>query len=86
MCSNRNYHSVPTRRQSVTRTDTIKGVGWFRVNTQYSLFSTLPNLNPRSFKMSDINATRLPYYGGNPFIPYIGDGVNHTLTGTRSER
>ena len=34
-----------------------------------------------TFKMSDINATRLPYvYKREIVYPYVGDDLNHTLT------
>ena len=58
---------------------------------QYLSNSSLPNLNPRlsdlseTFKMSDINSTRLPHLTINGIrvnvgAAYVGDDVNQTLT------
>ena len=47
------------------------------VNSQFTYPKPL-----RSFKMSDINATRLPLLCLY-LIPYVGDDVNFTLTRER---
>ena len=60
----------------------IKGVGLFNVSIlQYSFpFPTCILDLSETFKMSDINAIRLPFFFFWFWPPYVGDDVNFTLT------
>ena len=66
-------------KYAIGDSDDIKGVGWFDI----SILSSLPNLNPRPLRISeisDINTTHLPYFIF-PICPtYVGDAVTTSIT------
>ena len=67
-------------RQSATRTlpvADIKGIGWFNIFNTPSQFPS-QDLSD-TFKMSNINATRLPIFSELICWSYVGDDVTHTL-------